>query len=121
MSPTCARADASERSSRPPTVTEPLVGLSRPETRRSNVVFPAPFGPKSARQSPASSVRSTPSTARRRPNDRASAAISTVGEVGAMDPKYPSGGDDSNGGNDSGGGDFSNGGDPSTCVNPSYG
>ena len=31
----------------------PRVGLSRPAITRSSVVFPAPFGPKSARQSPA--------------------------------------------------------------------
>ena len=48
----------------------PAVGLRSPASRRSSVVFPAPFGPKSARHSRSSSARVTSCTARRPPNDR---------------------------------------------------
>src|SRR4051812_9856365 len=45
---------------------------------RSSVVLPAPFGPNSARQSPVCMERSTPLTARRRPNVRATPDSSTA-------------------------------------------
>src|SRR5689334_3804934 len=78
MRPSRPRADALSRNESPPTRTVPFVGLSRPAISLSNVVFPAPFGPKRATQSPATSVKSTPSTARRRPNIRVTPAASTA-------------------------------------------
>ena len=38
--------------SRPPNVTVPLSGLSRPVTRLNSVVLPAPFGPMTLTSSP---------------------------------------------------------------------
>jgi len=38
--------------SKPPTVTEPLLGLTNPQIVLISVVFPAPFGPSKAKISP---------------------------------------------------------------------
>src|SRR4051794_36283528 len=81
-SPTCARAAGPARSGRPLTLACPASGERRPASRRSSVVLPAPLGPKSARQSPACSVKLTPSTARRPPNERTSPLASTIGGIG---------------------------------------
>src|SRR5438105_5240010 len=78
MKPTCARAAASPRSSSPLMRVDPALGLSRPAKRRSKVVFPAPFGPKSARHSAAFSSSVTSLTARRPPNARVSPSASST-------------------------------------------
>jgi hypothetical protein len=82
INPELASRLGSLRSDLPPTRTVPVVGLRRPAITRSSVVFPAPFGPNSARQSPAPSERSTASTARRRPKVRLTPETSTAGGVG---------------------------------------
>ena len=51
---------------RPQMTTVPASGDTTPRTMSSVVVFPAPFGPRSATRSPACTTRSTPSTARER-------------------------------------------------------
>src|SRR5919106_6926024 len=62
----------------------PAVGLRWPEIMPMKVVLPAPFGPMMQRSSPLSSVKSTPSLARRpskrlvRPSVRSSSAIASV-------------------------------------------
>src|SRR5215203_7004459 len=50
--------------SHPATVAVPAVGSSRVVSMRSVVVLPAPFGPRKPTISPASTSRSTPTTAR---------------------------------------------------------
>ena len=72
MNPTWPRAPCADRITTPPTVACPLEGASSPARRRSSVVLPAPFGPKSARQSPGASAKLTSFTARRPPNARTS-------------------------------------------------
>src|ERR1700674_4699240 len=57
----------------------PDVGLSRPASTRRRVVFPAPFGPKSARHSPGASEKLTPATACVGPNSRVRSPTSTMG------------------------------------------
>ena len=47
----------------PPIQTDPAVGGSRPATSRKRVLLPDPDGPTIARNSPSSTVRSTPRTA----------------------------------------------------------
>jgi hypothetical protein len=47
----------------------------RPVIRLKKVVLPAPFGPMTLTISPSSTLRFTPSTARRPPNDRPSSSI----------------------------------------------
>src|SRR5258708_36059592 len=56
----------------------PDVGFRSPARTRISVVFPAPFGPNSARHSPGASENVTPATARVHPNSRARAATSTI-------------------------------------------
>ena len=72
-SPTCARASAPARSETPSRHRSPWPG-ARAARRRAGAASssPAPFGPNSARHSPAPSVKLTPSTARR-PRTRARA------------------------------------------------
>src|ERR1700674_5232482 len=79
MSPTRERASGPPGSWTPATRALPDVGLSNPASTRRRVVLPAPFGPKSARHSPAASENVTPATARVDPNSRASSATSTIG------------------------------------------
>ena len=57
----------------------PDVGLIKPASTRSSVVFPAPLGPKSARHSPGETVNVTPASARRAPKARVSSVTSTMG------------------------------------------
>src|SRR5437870_1762882 len=83
MSPTRERASAPPGRWIPQTRALPEVGRSSPARTRSSVVFPAPFGPNSARHSPAARENVTPATARRAPNSRASSATSTIGVAGA--------------------------------------
>ena len=47
-----ARAAALPATRISPTSASPALGLSRPASRRSSVVFPAPFGPNTASASP---------------------------------------------------------------------
>ena len=79
INPTRDRASAPPGSLTPDILAVPEVGLSKPARTRSNVVFPAPFGPKTARQSPGASEKVTPATARREPKERVSSATSTMG------------------------------------------
>jgi hypothetical protein len=51
----------------PPTVTLPPEGVTMPQTMLISVVFPAPFGPRSAKISPFSISRSTRFSASRPP------------------------------------------------------
>ncbi len=60
--PSSARAP-SWNGSRPKSSTLPSVGRISPRSIRSEVVFPAPFGPRYPKTSPRSTVRSTPATA----------------------------------------------------------
>ena len=53
----------------PKTVTSPLSGSRRPSMISRVVVFPAPFGPRMPRNSPSSTSKETPSTARVSPYD----------------------------------------------------
>src|SRR5690242_9446005 len=78
--PTRARATDPAGSGIPEMRALPDVGLSRPANTRSSVVFPAPFGPNSARHSPAPSEKVTPATANRDPNARVSSTTSTIGD-----------------------------------------
>jgi hypothetical protein len=57
-------AATASRGPRPKMLAVPDVGLVRPSTMSSSVVLPAPLGPSRATTSPASTVRSTPATAR---------------------------------------------------------
>ena len=54
---------ASSPSSSPSTRTEPSVGSSSPLKCFTRVVFPEPFWPRTARNSPRRTLRSTPSSA----------------------------------------------------------
>src|SRR2546423_2469789 len=81
MSPTRDRASGPPGRGIPDRRALPDVGFSRPASTRRSVVFPAPFGPKSARHSPGASENVTPSTARVGPNSRVSSATSTMGGV----------------------------------------
>src|SRR5437764_1038817 len=47
----------------------PRSGRCRPPSTRSNVLFPAPFGPSTAARAPSGSCKDTPCTARRLPYD----------------------------------------------------
>src|ERR1700681_921873 len=78
MSPIRDRANGPPGNGMPDTCALPDVGLSRPATTRRSVVFPAPLGPNSARQSPAASENVTPATARVDPNSRTSCPTSTI-------------------------------------------
>ncbi|OIQ77152.1 hypothetical protein GALL_411570 [mine drainage metagenome] len=62
-------AAMASRGARPKTRTVPLSGRANPSSMSIVVVLPAPFGPRNARTSPASTWRSSPSTARTEPND----------------------------------------------------
>src|SRR4051812_19749415 len=79
--PILDRASVPPGSGMPETRAAPVVGLSRPASTRSNVVFPAPFGPNTARHSPAASENETPATARRAPKVRVRSLTSTIGTV----------------------------------------
>src|ERR1700732_4429996 len=83
MSPIRERANGPPGSGMPDTNTLPEVGLSSPASTRRSVVFPAPFGPKTARQSPAATEKVTPATARLDPNSRTRPPTSTIGGGGA--------------------------------------
>src|SRR3982751_1854404 len=85
MRPTAARASGADRTATPLTATVPDVGARSPASMRSSVVLPAPFGPKSARHSPASSRRSTPSTTRWPPNSRVRRSAARAGGRSAAD------------------------------------
>src|SRR4051812_18193428 len=79
MSPILERASAPPGREIPETRALPAVGFSRPARTRNRGVFPAPFGPNTARHSPAASENETPDTARPGPNARASSLTSTMG------------------------------------------
>src|SRR5881392_2129356 len=79
ISPTRERACAPPGSLTPAIRASPDVGLSNPANTRRSVVFPAPFGPKSARHSPGARENVTPATAWRVPKARVSSATSTMG------------------------------------------
>src|SRR3981081_1818619 len=79
MSPIRERANGPPGSGMPDTSTLPEVGLSSPASTRRSVVFPAPFGPKTARHSPGASENVTPATAFLDPNARVSSEASTMG------------------------------------------
>ncbi len=78
MSPIRDRARGPPGRVIPDTRALPDVGLSKPARTRRSVVFPAPFGPNSARQSPGASEKVTPATARVDPNSRTSCPTSTI-------------------------------------------
>src|SRR5215212_8958519 len=84
ISPIPERANAPPGSLMPETRALPDVGLSKPASTRSNVVFPAPFGPNRARHSPAASENDTPATALRGPNVRVRSFTSTIGPAGVF-------------------------------------
>jgi hypothetical protein len=46
----------------PPSATLPSPGWSTPETRRSSVLFPEPFGPRRPRTSPGAAASEMPSS-----------------------------------------------------------
>src|SRR3954469_6862628 len=81
--PSGSRGSSGSRSA-PSSRTDPASGRTRPNSIRSSVVLPAPFGPSSPRTSPAATSRSMPSTARTTPKlltrPRASTAL-TRGEA----------------------------------------
>src|SRR5215210_5866878 len=79
MRPTRERARAPPGHGTPASRALPEDGLSRPASRRSNVVLPAPFGPNTARQSPGASENETPATAFLDPKARAMSTTSTTG------------------------------------------
>src|SRR5208282_2298800 len=58
--PTFRRWGGTPSRSRPSRLIDPAVGRSNPAIARSRVDFPAPFGPRSASNSPSPTVRSTP-------------------------------------------------------------
>ena len=60
----------------PSTVPLPDVGATRPSNNFSDVVLPAPFGPKKPKTSPRGTARDKPATATLRPNSRRNAAVS---------------------------------------------
>src|SRR5258706_16348715 len=78
MSPIRDRARGPPGRVIPDTRALPDVCLSKPARTRRSVVFPAPFGPNSARQSPGASEKVTPATARVDPNSRTSCPTSTI-------------------------------------------
>src|SRR3954471_886525 len=78
------RARAPPGSAIPETRALPLVGLRRPASTRSRVVFPAPLGPNTARHSPAATEKETPATARRAPKLRARSLTSTIGAAAGV-------------------------------------
>src|ERR1700716_1000810 len=82
MRPTRERANGPPGRAIPDMRALPDVGLNRPARTRRRVVFPAPFGPKSARHSPGASEKLTPATAFVGPNSRASSTTSTMGAAG---------------------------------------
>src|SRR3954452_18177871 len=75
--------------SAPPSVTRPVSGRSKPAMIRSVVVLPEPEGPRSVKNSPSPTVRSTSSTATtspyvlRIPSTRTSAAKAALEDVEA--------------------------------------
>src|SRR5688500_181767 len=79
MRPTRERASAPPGSGMPASRALPDDGLRRPASRRRSVVLPAPFGPKTARQSPGARENETPATACLDPKARAMSATSTIG------------------------------------------
>src|SRR3954465_15043081 len=81
IKPTRDRAAAPPGSGIPAIRASPDVGLIRPASTRRSVVLPAPFGPKSARQSPGERENVTPATARRVPKARVSSPASTTGAL----------------------------------------
>src|SRR6476646_7318481 len=84
ISPIRERASAPPGSWIPETRALPVVGLRRPARILRRVVFPAPFGPNTARHSPAPSEKETPATARRRPKSRVRSLTSTIGTPGGV-------------------------------------
>src|SRR3984885_5108617 len=56
--------------SRPPMLTAPASANSRPAIMRSRVVLPHPLGPRSTKNSPSATVRSTSRTAVTRPRSK---------------------------------------------------
>ena len=81
MRPTTALASAPPGSLTPAMCAAPLVGRSSPARIRRSVVFPAPFGPNSARHSPSFTANVSPRIATRRPNARVSAFASMAGRA----------------------------------------
>src|ERR1700693_664850 len=79
MRPTGERASVPPGSGIPASRALPDEGLRRPASRRRSVVFPAPFGPHTARQSPGARENVTPATAFLRPKARVSSDTSTIG------------------------------------------
>ena len=77
---------ASAVTSSPRKSTRPAVGASSPEIRWKSVVLPAPFGPMTARSSPGSTAKLTPSTACRAPKARPSPRASSIGAVTRATP-----------------------------------
>ena len=73
---------ASAVTSSPRKSTRPAVGASSPEIRWNSVVLPAPFGPMTARSSPGSTAKLTPSTACRAPKARPSPRASEHRRLG---------------------------------------
>ena len=66
--PSCASAGTGSRDmSWPITSMRPESGTNRPESSWNSVDLPAPFGPKSAMNSPARTSKLTPSSARTGP------------------------------------------------------
>src|SRR4051812_15298103 len=84
-SPTCARAAAPSFTGIPFTRTVPCPGASKPASIRRSVVFPAPLGPNSARQSPPCRVKLTSSTARRPLKVRTRPSACTTGLFSAVE------------------------------------
>src|SRR5712671_5688671 len=79
MRPTRERASVPPGSGIPASLALPDDGLRRPANRRRSVVFPAPFGPNTARHSVGANENVTPATAFLDPNARASSDTSTIG------------------------------------------
>src|ERR1700730_4062836 len=66
--PRLRRCTGTSVTSAPPTWMRPSSGVSKPAIMRKVVILPQPDGPSSAKNSPASIARSTPSTARLMPS-----------------------------------------------------
>src|SRR4029079_7475562 len=81
MRPTRDRARAPPGSGIPARRALPADGLRRPASSRRRVVFPAPLGPNTARQSPGARENVIPATAFLDPKVRARSAVSTIGAV----------------------------------------
>src|SRR5678815_5075530 len=77
------------RGSNPKMVSVPAFGLTRQASVLRSVVLPAPLGPNTVRNSPRSSCRSTPSTARIGPYRRVSPLAATGGEQRAVVDSAP--------------------------------